>query len=195
MGRRFVLLLSLAPALCAQSPAWWLALQRAGSLSARFTQESESRVFGVLRQTGTIQAAKGGRLRLAYGDGKLLLADGTSLIYFDPDARTAQRTDLRRTAADAPLLKLLLDPAGLRAYCTERSPSTGRLLLEPRRPGFPQVELTGQGNRLEGITWTDPTGARQHVRLEDLRLDTGTFPDGTFRFQAPPGTRWLPGSR
>src|SRR5512145_3326192 len=81
-------------------PAWWTALPGLPRLESRFTQESESAVFGKLRREGKLQLAKGGRLRVTYDKGMILVADGTNLIQYDPMARTAQRLSLRTARKD-----------------------------------------------------------------------------------------------
>lgn len=134
---------------------------------------------------------KGGRLRIDYQDGKCIVADGKRLVHYDPEARTAQGMDLRTGVLEAPLLKVLVDPAGLSALYEEQSPAPGLLRLVPRRKGLPGLELRGQGARLGSVTWTDPTGAAQALRLQSWQTPSRPFAPGTFTFILPNGARWL----
>ena len=172
-------------------PAWWKAFPGLPRLESSFVQESDSAVFGKLSRQGRLKLAKGGRLRVEYRKGVLLVADGASLIQYDPDARTAQRTRLRTAAADMPLLYILLNPGALAGYYEVRPAGGDTLTLEPRRQDLPRVELTGRGNLLQRIQWTDATGARQVIQLQDPHIPAAPFAASEFTFQAPTGTRWL----
>jgi len=172
-------------------PAWWKAFPTLPRFESAFVQESESAVFGKLSRQGWMQLAQGGRLRVQYHQGGLLVADGSSLVQYDPDARTAQRIRLRTAAGDAPLLYVLLNPGTLGGYYQARPGAGESLTLEPRRPDLPRVELTGRGGLLQRIQWTDGTGARQVIEFKDSSVPAAPFPAATFTFQAPPGTRWL----
>lgn len=172
-------------------PDWWRSFPTLPRLEGAFAQESESAVFGKLVRHGRLKLAQGGRLRVEYQKGGLLVADGASLVQYDPDARTAQRYKLRTAAGDAPLLYVLLNPGALAGYYQAKPGATAQeVTLEPSRPGLPRVDLTGQGRLLKRIQWTDATGARQVIELQDPKVP-GPFPPATFTFQAPAGTRWL----
>lgn len=175
-------------------PAWWRTFPSQPRLDSAFTQASESAVFGKLERRGRLRLAQGGRLRVEYRQGGLVVADGSHLVQYDPEARTAQRIRLRDAAGDTPLLYVLLNPGALGGYYQAR-PGAGAqdVVLEPRRPGLPRVELAGQGGLLQRIQWTDGTGARQVLELQDPKVPGTAFPPGTFTFQAPAGTRWLSG--
>lgn len=173
-------------------PTWWTAFLKTTGFQARFVQESESAVFGTLRRTGTLAGARGGRLRAVYEKGLVLVADGKDLVQYDPDTRTAQRWDLREARAEAPLLALLLDPASASAYFTLQPRQGGGLRLQPKRKDLPEVDLEGQGSTPTRLRWTDPSGAKQVLRLEGIRVGTA-LPPATFRFDPPPGTRWVGG--
>jgi outer membrane lipoprotein-sorting protein len=181
-----------ASVLQAQSiPSWWNATLDAPRLESRFVQQSESAVFGSLKRQGTLQLAKGGRIRVAYGTGLLLVADGATLIQYDPAARTAQRFNLRSAASDMPLLNVLLNPRALGASYRIVPAGADRVHLEPLRKGLPAVELEGRGAFLRAVNWTDSTGAKQRLELTDPRTPPAAFPASVFTFQAPVGTRWL----
>lgn len=175
----------------AELPSWWKAFTNVPRLQARFVQTSDSAVFGKLKRNGSVRLAKGGQLHVVYEDGLELVADGQSLIQFDPDTRTAQRMDLLDAAMEAPLLRLLTDPAGLgRTYSIEPSPN-GQVRLKPLKQGLPEIRIEGSGSLPKRLMWSDASGAGQVLELMDARIPPKDFPAGTFRFQAPKGTRWL----
>lgn len=188
------LLLACASAFAVQAspaalPTWWPAFLRQPDFQARFTQDSESAVFGSIQRKGSLAVARGGRLRAAYAKGLVLVADGRDLVQYDPDTRTAQRWDLRAARAEAPLLALLLDPASVAANFTQEPLDGRRLRLKPRRKDLPDVELEGQGATPTVLRWTDPSGAKQVLRLEGVRA--GAVDPAVFRFDPPAGTRWI----
>jgi len=172
-------------------PAWWHGFLALSRLESGFVQSSESAVFGKLRRQGQLKLAKGGRLRVEYRQGLLLVTDGRTLVQYDPEARTAQKTPLRGAAADTPLLNVLLNPGALAGFYEAKAAPGDAVALEPLRPGLTRVLLTGQGGLLRRIQWTDATGARQDIELQDPRVPAAPFDAATFTFQAPAGTRWL----
>lgn len=175
----------------AELPGWWAAFPKVARLESAFVQESDSAVFGKLKRTGTLQLAQGGRLRVEYHPGMLLVADGQTLVQYDPEARTAQRLNLRSAAADAPLLNLLLNPKSLgTTFKVHPGPGAQGVTLEPRQAGLPSVVLEGEGALLKRVRWTDATGAKQVFELQAPRVPAALDP-ARFAFKAPVGTRWL----
>ncbi len=185
---RFLLPILGAPLLVAQVPAWWTRLQARPSLEAAFIQEGESAVFGRVTRRGHLVLAPGGRLRVAYDQGILLVSDGKRLVQYDPDTRSAQWVDLGKALGEAPLLALLLDPSKTGTHFTLEGAGS-RLKLVPKAPGLPTLEVEGRGDWPERFSWTDGTGARQVLQLERPRA-ASAGPE-TFRFMAPAGTRWV----
>jgi outer membrane lipoprotein-sorting protein len=176
----------------AEAPAWWRTFIAAPRMEARFEQEAESAVFGKQKRSGLLRMAKGGRIRVEYQKGLLLVADGRTLVQYDPDARSAQQVDLRSASKDAPLLLVLLDPGTLgEVFTVQPGPGPDTLSLEPRKPGLPRVTLEGRGGLPRRITWTDPTGARQVLSFTAPTIPARPFEAGLFTFKAPAGTRWL----
>jgi outer membrane lipoprotein-sorting protein len=171
-------------------PSWWKAMLELPRLESVFRQESESAVFGNLRREGRLQLSRGGRIRVSYAGGLLVVSDGKTLIQYDPGARTAQRLDLRTAAAEMPLLNVLLDPRALDSVYRARVLASGVLVLEPRKPGLPKVELEGKGAFLGKISWMDATGAKQVLELVGPRIPSA-IPDSTYKLRVPEGTRWL----
>jgi outer membrane lipoprotein-sorting protein len=126
-----------------------------------------------------------------YRKGILLVADGKSLVQYDPEARTAQRVSLRSAALDTPLLNILVNPGALDGFYQAKAGPGPSVTLEPRRPTLPRVLLDGSGGLLRRIQWQDATGARQEIELVSPRIPAAPFDPGAFTFQAPAGTRWL----
>ncbi|MFN8012518.1 MAG: outer membrane lipoprotein carrier protein LolA [Holophagaceae bacterium] len=171
-------------------PAWWKALAGLPGLEARFSQASQSDVFGRMVRKGALRTARGGRLRVAYDSGLLLVSDGRALVHYDPEARTAQRLDLRAALLDMPLLNLLVDPVALPEAYQLVPAGDGAVLLKPRRPGLPEVRVEGRGQAPTRLRWKDGTGAEQELRLEGAR-PSAAAPPAAFQFTPPKGTRWL----
>lgn len=171
-------------------PGWWKALASLPGLEARFSQASQSDVFGCMVRKGSLRTARGGRLRVAYDSGLLLVSDGRALVHYDPEARTAQRLELSAALLDMPLLNLLVDPAALPDAYQLVPADGGAILLKPRRTGLPEVRVEGRGQAPTRLAWKDGTGAGQELRLEGAKPATAA-PPGTFQFNPPKGTRWL----
>lgn len=189
---RLPLLLALSGAvLSAQSlPAWWKALPDLPRLECSFVQESESSVFGKLRKEGRLQLSRGGKIRVTYTEGLVIVSDGKSLVQYDPSVRTAQRLDLHRAASDMPLLNVFLNPRALDTVYQAKVQASGNVRLEPRRPGLPRVELEGKGTFLQRVIWTDATGAKQVLELVNPRIPPA-LPEATYQLRVPAGTRWI----
>lgn len=180
------LLLAAAPLAAQGLPSWWRPMLDAPRFRSRFVQTSASEVFGKLEKRGLIEAAQGGRLRVAYEDGLLLVADGASLIQYDPDTRTAQRMDLGQALLDMPLLNLLVAPERLaKAYHVERT-SADTVRLVPLRKDLPPMTVQGSGRFARVLSWTDASGAKQELRLLDPSAPAA-LPPADFRFQLPKG--------
>lgn len=178
------------PAQAHALPAWWKAMASAPGLDCRFVQTSESAVFGKMARQGRLQTARGGRLRVAYDAGLLLVSDGQGLVHYDPEARTAQRLSLRAAIQDMPLLNLLVDPVALPDSYILEAAGGEAVRLRPRRPGLPEVLVEGRGSAPTRLRWKDGTGAEQELRLLAPR-PAAPPPAAEFRFDAPKGTRWL----
>jgi len=176
----------------ADAPAWWRTFIHAPRMEARFVQEADSAVFGKLTRTGTLRLGGGGRLRVEYTKGLLLVADGKSLVQYDAQARTAQKVDLRSASQGAPLLWVLLDPDALdKVFTLKPGPGPDAFSLEPRGKGLPTVFLEGKGGLPLRIRWTDPTGAHQVLAFQGPHAPAAPFPASLFVFSPPAGTRWL----
>jgi outer membrane lipoprotein-sorting protein len=171
-------------------PGWWNGFRTMARLESGFVQQSDSAVFGKLRRQGQLKLAKGGHLRVEYRPGILLVADGHSLVQYDPEARTAQRISLQGAVADTPLINILLNPGALGGFYEARPGPGQSVSLEPRRPGLPRVVLTGSGGLLQRIQWQDATGASQEIELQNPHIPA-PFAASVFNFQPPAGTRWL----
>lgn len=183
--------LSAASTFGVELPGWWKAFSAVPRVQAAFVQTSDSAVFGKLTRKGSVRLARGGRLHVAYEDGLELVADGQALIQFDPDTRTAQHMELATATMEAPLLRLLTDPAKLGATYAIEPLANGQVRLKPLRLDLPEVRIEGAGNLPKRLRWTDATGSGQLLELLKAHIPPKDFPPGTFSFHAPKGTRWL----
>lgn len=175
--------------LVAADPPWVASLARVSSLEARFVQRSQSEVFGDMSRTGRIQVARGGRLRVQYDKGLLLICDGRTLVQYDPGARTAHRVPLEAATRDFPLLSLLTDPLSLARHFTLKEEGPGRTTLVPRTKGGIRLEVQHRDALPVAFTWLDATQARQVLTLEGLRQSV-SLPAAQFTFTPPKGVRW-----
>ena len=160
-------------------------------LESAFVQESASAVFGKLKKEGTLQLAKGGRLRVTYQGGTVLVSDGVELIQYDPQTRTAQRLSLNAATRDMPLLNILVDPAALEDAYLVKSARADEVTLEPKRKDLLPITVEGRNGLLKRVIWVDGTGARQVLELKNPRIPRKAFPPSIFTFMAPAGTRWI----
>jgi len=184
--RLAAILMAAAPLAAQALPAWWRPMLDAPRLESRFVQSSESQVFGKLVKKGRIEAAQGGRLRVAYEDGLLLVADGAALIQYDPDTRTAQRMDLGQALLDTPLLNLLVAPERLAKTYKVETLTADTVRLVPLGKGQPEMEVQGAGRFARLLRWTDASGAKQELRLLDPKVPA-LFKADRFKFTLPKG--------
>ena len=191
MKRLVCILAAVGTLQAADLPAWWKALSRMPRLESAFVQESASAVFGKLKKEGTLQLAKGGRLRVTYQGGTVLVSDGVELIQYDPQTRTAQRLSLNAATRDMPLLNILVDPAALEDAYLVKSARADAVTLEPKRKDLLPITVEGRNGLLKRVIWVDGTGARQVLELKNPRVPGKAFPPSVFTFKAPAGTRWI----
>ncbi len=184
--KALAVLLAMVPLAAQSLPGWWRPMLDAPRFESRFIQTSESQVFGNLVKKGRIEAAQGGRLRVSYDEGLLLVANGADLIQYDPDTRTAQRMDLGQALLDTPLLNLLVAPERLaKTYKVERV-SADTVRLVPMRKDLPVMEVQGSGRFARVLRWTDASGAKQELRLLDPKVPA-PFKEDRFKFALPKG--------
>jgi len=188
-----ILTISTLIALAAQPaalPPWWDSWKQLQAFSSPFVQEGESAAFGKLTKKGSIIAARGGRLRLEYEKGSLLLCNGATLTQYDPSTRTAQSHKMDSISEEWPLLRLLTDPASLGQVYSVTSPDGATVVLSPKRQGLPEVSLQGNGAFLHKAEWKDGTGAKQALTFTSPKspADPGKAP---FVFKPPAGTKWI----
>jgi len=171
-------------------PKWWEDWKRLNVFNSSFVQEGESAAFGKLTKKGSIIAARGGRLRVEYEKGTLLLCDGQTLTQYDPSTRTAQSHQMDSISEEWPLLRLLTDPASLGQVYSVASPDGATVMLSPKKPGLPEVALQGKGAFLHKAEWKDGTGAKQALTFTSPKspADPGKAP---FVFKPPAGTKWI----
>jgi len=171
-------------------PSWWNTWKQNVSFSSPFVQESESAAFGKLTKEGRILLARGGRLRVEYEKGLLLLSDGRQIVQYDPSTRTAQKYELENISEEWPLLRLLTDPNALGRVFHIDLQSDGKIKLTPKKAELPELLLEGRGAFLYSVAWKDGTGAKQVMTLTAPKTppDPGSKP---FTFKLPPKAKWI----
>ena len=171
-------------------PSWWNQWKQVSSFSSPFTQEGESAAFGKLTSKGNLLIAKGGRLRVEYEKGMLLLCNGKQLTQYDPSTRTAQMHDLEDISTEWPLLHILIDPATITQVFHVNVQDGGMIRLSPKKPNLPEITMEGKGSFLHKASWIDGTGAKQVLTLTAPKApkDPG---NGPFVFIPPTGTKWI----
>ena len=171
-------------------PSWWNQWRQSSFFSSPFIQEGESAAFGKLIRKGSILTARGGRLRVEYEKGILLLCNGKQLIQYDQSTRTAQMHDLNSISAEWPLLRILTDPGALAQVFNVNALDSGAIKLSHKKNELPEILLEGKGSFLHKVSWVDGTGARQTLTLTAPRIpkDPGNSP---FTFLPPSDTKWI----
>ncbi|MCL1908558.1 MAG: outer membrane lipoprotein carrier protein LolA [Holophagaceae bacterium] len=171
-------------------PSWWNQWRQSSFFSSPFIQEGESAAFGKLIRKGSILTARGGRLRVEYEKGILLLCNGKQLIQYDQSTRTAQMHDLNSISAEWPLLRILTDPGALAQVFNVNALDSGAIKLSSKKNELPEILLEGKGSFLHKVSWVDGTGARQTLTLTAPRIpkDPGNSP---FTFLPPSDTKWI----
>jgi outer membrane lipoprotein-sorting protein len=188
-----LLLLAAQTVLFSQAPSmpqWWEHWKNAPYFSSPFTQEGDSAAFGKLVKKGSIITAKGGKLRVEYEKGIILLCDGSQLTQYDPSTRTAQTYDLETISQEWPLVRLLTGPSALSQVFSVSAQDGGAIKLTPKKSGLPEVLLEGKGAFLHRATWTDGTGAKQVLTLTGPKSSPAPG-KVAFTFNAPAGTKWI----
>jgi len=175
------------------TPTWWEYWKQSVSFKSAFIQEGESAAFGKLTRTGNIITAKGGRLRVEYEKGVLLVSNGKQLVQYDPSTRTAQRFDVESVTEEWPMMRLLTDPNALNQVFNVIPQSDGKIKLTPKKQGrteLPEILLEGKGAFLHQAEWKDGTGAKQVLTLTNPKKqpDPGNKP---FDFKTPSGVKWI----
>jgi len=200
-------------------PSWWNQWRQSSFFSSPFIQEGESAAFGKLIRKGSILTARGGRLRVEYEKGILLLCNGKQLIQYDQSTRTAQMHDLNSISAEWPLLRILTDPGALAQVFNVNALDSGaiklssllRILTDPgalaqvfnvnaldsgaiklshKKNELPEILLEGKGSFLHKVSWVDGTGARQTLTLTAPRIPKDPG-NSPFTFLPPSDTKWI----
>jgi len=191
-----MIFIAILPVLLAQEssthslPQWWHNWKQTPAFSSSFIQEGESVAFGKLSKKGVIQVAKGGKLRVEYEKGVLLLCDGKHLTQYDLSTRTAQMFDLENISLEWPLLRLLIDTNTINQVFNITAQNDGAILLSPKKTDLPEILLEGKGSFLQRATWTDGTGAKQILTLTAPSVPKN-LDNSSFIFKPPSGTKWI----
>lgn len=164
-------------------------------LRAGFVQTTKSPLYGDEKQSGTLVLERPTRMRWEFeGDGKLFVADGTTMWIFNPaDKQVIRFTDYAAQASGAESVLQALDKVGQRFDVTVVSSdaTAGSVLsLQPKAgetPQFKKLLLTLDASLvLRKVEITDPFDTVTLIEFSDVKLG-GEVPPETFLFRVPDG--------
>jgi outer membrane lipoprotein carrier protein len=147
----------------------------------------------VEQSRGELALARPNRFRWQYNEPfeQLIVADGERVWIFDPDLEQVTVREQSSSEAQSPL-SVLLDPDGIesRYLLQDLGESEGawwlRLLPREEEPEFRYADLVFQDNELRAMHLHDSLGQRNVLLFEDWSRNP-QLPEGTFRFEPPPG--------
>lgn len=159
----------------------------------------------VLGSRGEIQERSSGRVWIQRPDRfrwdyrqpyrQLIVADGTTVKFFDPEMEQVTVRSYAGGMGHTPSRVLAGSGDLERHFRVEESARNGPLAwvtLTPREPeeaGFQQarVGLAADPVRVERFEFSDAFGNQTEIRFEDIRLNPD-MPDDRFQFEPPAGT-------
>lgn len=145
--------------------------------------------------SGTVTFQKPGRMRwtLTEGVSQVIVADGTTLWFYEPDAGQVLKAPFQAAFRSTTPISFLTGVGRLRDDFTVRVERAAdaplRLVLTPRRDGeLGTLILTADPATYDivGAEITDPVGNVTRLRFSDL-VRNGGVDEATFRFEVPPG--------
>ncbi|MFN8641947.1 MAG: outer membrane lipoprotein carrier protein LolA [Candidatus Binatia bacterium] len=148
-----------------------------------------------LNAKGTVAFKKPGRMRwsLTEGVSQVIVADGTTLWFYEPDERQVLKAPFQAAFRSSTPISFLTGVGRLRTDfdVTADPPRDGRLLLhlQPRGDadlGKLVLTVNAATYDIVGAEVTDPIGNVTRLQFSDLRRNVG-LRDDAFTFDAPPG--------
>lgn len=144
--------------------------------------------------SGTVAFQKPGRMRwtLTEGGAQVIVADGTTLWFYEPDEKQVLKAPFQAAFRSTTPISFLTGVGRLRDDfdATVEPGDAGRLVLR-LRPRDADGELGGLRLTVDAETFdivgaevTDPLGNVTRVHFSDLRRNVGLSAD-TFRFEVP----------
>ena len=148
-----------------------------------------------LTAKGTVAFKKPGRMRWTLTDGvsQIIVADGTTLWFYEPDERQVLKAPFQNAFRSSTPISFLTGVGRLRTDfdVTADAPQDGRLRLhlQPRGEadlGALVLTVDAASYDIVGAEVTDPIGNITRLQFTDLRRNVG-LPDDAFQFEAPAG--------
>lgn len=164
-------------------------------LRAGFVQTTRSALYGDEKQRGTLVLERPSKMRWEFeGDGKLFVADGTTMWIFNAaDKQVIRFTDYAAQASGAESVLQALDKVSQRFDVTlvSSDPVAGSVLsLQPKAGEAPQFKklllVLDAALVLRKVEITDPFDTVTEIEFSDVKLG-GDLPADTFLFRVPDG--------
>lgn len=148
-----------------------------------------------LTASGTVAFKKPGRMRWSLTDGvsQVIVADGTTLWFYEPDERQVLKAPFQAAFRSSTPISFLTGVGRLRSDFDVKAdaPQDGRLRLHLRPRGDADLgtlvlTVDAASYDIVGAEITDPIGNVTKLQFSDLRRNVG-LTDDAFAFEAPPG--------
>lgn len=148
-----------------------------------------------LTATGSVAFKKPGRMRwtLTAGVSQVIVADGTTLWFYEPDERQVLKAPFQAAFRSSTPISFLTGVGRLRTdfdvTADEAQDGRLRLHLQPRGDadlGALVLTVDATSYDIVGAEVTDPIGNITKLQFSDLRRNVG-LRDDAFAFEAPPG--------
>lgn len=175
-------------------------------ITARFTQESASAALGRTQTAkGRVWLRKPGKMRWDYEGrggkpGQVLVSDGETLWIYNPDDKSAIRSEVSGALERTPLAFLMGLGELTRDFEVGRPPpdltlgrpGDVRMTLTPKEPiaALQALHLAVDPKRalVTAALIEDPFGNRTRLAFEEIETNTGV-PESRFAFTVPPGVQ------
>jgi outer membrane lipoprotein carrier protein len=149
-----------------------------------------------MHATGTVAFKRPGKMRwaLAGGTAQVIIADGTTLWFYQPDERQVLKAPFQAAFRSSTPISFLTGVGRLSEDFDVTLDGEGdgvlQLALRPRRSegevGRLRLTVDARSYDIVGAEIVDPIGNITRLRFSDLRRNTG-LDDAEFRFEVPPG--------
>lgn len=193
-----VLMLVFASAANAEGGALQKFLDGVQSLSGRFEQVQKDDKGKVLQNTsGHFSLQRPGKFRWSYEQPyqQLLVCNGRTIWFYDPDLAQVTLRDARPALAGTPAELLsqrgaLADRFKSQDLGAENGAQHLRLLPKSAEGDFKSIELWLRGNIPERLRFDDPLGGSTDVKLLDLKANA-PVDAAQFSFTVPDGVETI----
>jgi len=149
-----------------------------------------------LHATGTVAFKRPGKMRwqLANGDTQVIVADGATLWFYQPEEKQVLKAPFRAAFRSSTPVSFLTGVGRLSEDFDVQLDGEGDgviyLALRPRKAegelGRLRLTVDAKSYDIVGAEVADPLGNITRLRFSDLRRNTG-LDDAQFKFDVPPG--------